>query len=708
MLGQAAGNAFGLHLLKQTDSGINAENLFDFTVGQTTGVSQGNLTSQQGDLPPELGFLVGVKGEPTRDRYLDNVDPFGRKANTLTLNDNRLVALSRLFNQFYLTEDEKLSGTVNIGRGSLIALNEGENLITYPGGPGSVFGATGNTNIPKLESIQRTGENNSFLLGTGFFGEGFGGTLQGGSFNLLRIARQGASFVQGGLDKLGRKKGFLGFIGNALATQVPSLFDKGAQGIDNFIRNSISNALGLSNLAPQSNYTVFQRPTPTFNFINYVRLSNVFGAIESSPLIFNDINNAINADGSRGPTFDFNVYVGANIAENNPQLQNANGGASWTQKNILEAPDLITPGTIGEDFRKTIKEERGKGNVKTVISNSPSYPLKNFMRRTQTGDAGDIPFIEGEGRSIFNYGVDGSTLSALDRLNALQAYDGSVDSNKPINDLVKLRFRIINNDGGLTNLHFRSFINSFTDNYSSQWNSLQYVGRGDNFYNYQGFNRSINIGFTVAATSKAELVPMYKKLNQLAATLAPDYSSGGYMRGNLVKFTMGDYLNDVPGFLNSVNITIPQDSPFEIAINEDGGADSSVGELPLIVNVECQFTPIHDFLVEKAQDNDNPNAKYISLKDGDLYSLYQNISPEKYSTDGPTAEQVQTQLDLIEGRAIIDASQRRIQEQGLLGTAEERLGNYLNTNSPAFSKGKSLSGRFNFGSTAGSSNLLGL
>ena len=130
MLGQAAGNPFGLHLLKQTDSGVNVENLFDFAVGETTGVSQSDLTS-------ELGFLIGVKGEPTRDRYLDNVDPFGRKANALTLNDNRLVALSRLFNQFYLTEDEKLSGTVNIGPGNLIALNEGENLITYPGGPGS-------------------------------------------------------------------------------------------------------------------------------------------------------------------------------------------------------------------------------------------------------------------------------------------------------------------------------------------------------------------------------------------------------------------------------------------------------------------------------------------------------------------------------------------------------------------------------------------
>ena len=44
------------------------------------------------------------------------------------------------------------------------------------------------------------------------------------------------------------------------------------------------------------------------------------------------------------------------------------------------------------------------------------------------------------------------------------------------------------------------------------------------------------------------------KLNFLASTLAPDYGTGGRMRGNYIKLTMGDYMDRVPGFLNSLSI----------------------------------------------------------------------------------------------------------------------------------------------------------
>ena len=60
--------------------------------------------------------------------------------------------------------------------------------------------------------------------------------------------------------------------------------------------------------------------------------------------------------------------------------------------------------------------------------------------------------------------------------------------------------------------------------------------------------------------SKAELIPMYKKLNQLAATLAPEYSDAGFMKGNLINFTMGGYIYETPGFLNSLTYTVPQGS----------------------------------------------------------------------------------------------------------------------------------------------------
>ena len=65
---------------------------------------------------------------------------------------------------------------------------------------------------------------------------------------------------------------------------------------------------------------------------------------------------------------------------------------------------------------------------------------------------------------------------------------------------------------------------------------------------------------------------MYSKLNYLASILAPDYNTpqGGFMRGNLIKLTMGDYLTDVVGFISALAYTIPENSPWDIARNADG------------------------------------------------------------------------------------------------------------------------------------------
>ena len=107
-------------------------------------------------------------------------------------------------------------------------------------------------------------------------------------------------------------------------------------------------------------------------------------------------------------------------------------------------------------------------------------------------------------------------------------YTGSaVNAELATNDFCDFNIAVINNnDQGATNtyLHFRAFIDEFSDSYNASWGDIQYVGRAEKLHNYQGFSRDISIGFTVYAQSKAELIPMYKKLNYLASTLAPDYS----------------------------------------------------------------------------------------------------------------------------------------------------------------------------------------
>ena len=97
---------------------------------------------------------------------------------------------------------------------------------------------------------------------------------------------------------------------------------------------------------------------------------------------------------------------------------------------------------------------------------------------------------------------------------------------------------------------------------------------------------------------------MYQKLNYLASVCAPDYSTDGYMRGNLIELTVGGYLFNQVGIMKGIQYSIPMESPWEIAlpdtptINELGIlSDPSVKELPFMIKVSgFNFIPIHNFV----------------------------------------------------------------------------------------------------------------
>ena len=207
--------------------------------------------------------------------------------------------------------------------------------------------------------------------------------------------------------------------------------------------------------------------------------------------------------------------------------------------------------------------------------------------------------------------------NALDKITAFPLYQSQYpiqgENKKLINDLVKFRIGVINNnDPSLkTYIHFRAIIDSMNDSYTSNWEAQRFMGRGENFYKYDGFDRSISLSWTVAAQSKQELIPMYQKLNYLASVCAPDYSSNGYMRGNLISLTIGGYCYEQVGIMKGITLDVPTESPWEISINDSGtlGAegdsvsDPSVKELPMIVKVTgFTFVPIHNF-VPKIQSN---------------------------------------------------------------------------------------------------------
>jgi hypothetical protein len=262
---------------------------------------------------------------------------------------------------------------------------------------------------------------------------------------------------------------------------------------------------------------------------------------------------------------------------------------------------------IVQDFRAKLREKLQGQNKKLATESgatpiSPDYKLKNLETRTSIGGINGLGPGNKTGKNLTSY-TNGSNIGPIDRINALNLYSSTAVTQDPVkNDLVKFRIAAIDNKKPTvkTFMHFRAFLDNFSDSYNASWNPINYLGRGESFYTYNGFTRTISLGWTVAAQSKEELMPMYRKLNYLASNLAPDYTGKGYMTGNLVQLTIGGYLYEQVGFINSLTYDVPMESPWEIGINDEGNYDNTTKEMPHILKVTgFSFTPIHDFIPSK-------------------------------------------------------------------------------------------------------------
>ena len=299
-----------------------------------------------------------------------------------------------------------------------------------------------------------------------------------------------------------------------------------------------------------------------------------------------------------------------------------------------------------QDFRTQL---RSTGERSSIISDTFSYndannqTIEGRVHLGNPGRRGNIADYVGGKRDI----ITNNLLGATDKITAKQLYSSRLVDPVETNDLVKFRIEAINNDdpGNSVFIHFRAFLDSFSDAFNATWNSTKYIGRGEEFYTYGGFTRGININWTVAAQSKDELIPMHQKLNYLASNLTPDYSDGGYMRGPMMRLTVGGYLYSQPGFITSLTYTVDDTSPWEIGINnisaasntntlsgETAVSDKSVKELPHIIRVVMAYTPIHEFVPRKQKNIYNPNSgevaiwgpeHYIALSQGD-HNNYDN------------------------------------------------------------------------------------
>ena len=231
------------------------------------------------------------------------------------------------------------------------------------------------------------------------------------------------------------------------------------------------------------------------------------------------------------------------------------------------------PRSIAPDFRKTSREIRG-------FSDAPENTSYDYR-------GGSSDYLQGK---------------IMDKI-----YYSSADKriSQPLNvdnDIIPFRISIVNpkfpSDPAQTKtLYFRAYLEGLSDTYSAEWNDVSYIGRAEKQHRYNSFGRDMSFSFTVVADNRENLKIMYDQLNLLASSLAPTYTSQGYMAGNLHRLTIGNYVYNQWGILKGFTYDISDDTPYEI---------SPGVQLPLYIKVNSvKFTPIHNFRPEYNLTNPN-------------------------------------------------------------------------------------------------------
>ena len=304
-------------------------------------------------------------------------------------------------------------------------------------------------------------------------------------------------------------------------------------------------------------------------------------------------NQILNYSGGPGSTYGIGETI-VNRATNTNTSKVYNSIAFSYDTIMKQTATKGDPALPPEDFRQKINLQ---SSVKRQMI--ADYTKNGLEGRLSIGN----PASPGLTRTNYK----NTSTDTQDRLNTQNLFYYST-SKKPwdapgvAKDMIKFVFECLSNDnpGNAVAIFFRSFLTSFTDTNQGEYNSFKYLGRGETFRTYQGFDRSISFGFKIAAFTRAEMKPLYTKLNHLVSQVYPDYSpQSKFMRGSVIKLTIGDYLYRVPGFIENVNITVDQTTSWEIALN-----DPEMRELPQVIDVQCSFKPIHNFLPRREKYGD--------------------------------------------------------------------------------------------------------
>ena len=252
-----------------------------------------------------------------------------------------------------------------------------------------------------------------------------------------------------------------------------------------------------------------------------------------------------------------------------------------------------------------------------TVRNLPNKVKSTRIGLYKMGDPG-IKMNSGEGYGAYNSRtIDKISAANIFKRQDLESFEGE------FKDYIKFRIAVVDTDNPLNDnvILFRALLDNVADSFSGEWNSYKYNGRAEKFYTYGGFDRSISFGFKIHTQTRWEQKPLWRKLNYLVAQTAPEYKNRR-MRGVFSRLTIGDWMNEIPGFFTSINLGWNTAYPWEIRYDSEG-ADKDLNEYPHILDVSCTFQPVHNFAPSNSPTTPfilpdigvNNNRRYARISD---------------------------------------------------------------------------------------------
>lgn len=130
----------------------------------------------------------------------------------------------------------------------------------------------------------------------------------------------------------------------------------------------------------------------------------------------------------------------------------------------------------------------------------------------------------------------------------------------------EFKIECIEPGGGLKRtLKFPAYISNISNSFNGNWNEHNDMGHGHPKMMYSSHNQSIDVEFMIAAIEDTEKHEnLVKALNALTDLTKPVYKEGQGFNGMLATLTIGKYIQGVYGFIESVSVSVDQDSPWSM------------------------------------------------------------------------------------------------------------------------------------------------